>query len=332
MTAQETGPEASVGFGRRQFAGSALALGVAGAVGTMTLSAVQAPAAMAAEPLPLDPAAIFPNLAKRTTPAWHLARRAALCPTAAIAAEISRRTPVKWLEWQLQPANIPDATVEGLIAKWYPVTTLSSGAQVMSWTNNRPWESAPAMVRATVLRQVFGNRVLLETMTEFWSDMIYVAALGKAESFIGHFNEYVLRRHALGKFSDMLLAAVRHPAVLAYLDNNVNSKDNPNENLGRELLELHTVGVGNYTETDVRQCTLLLTGHSYDWPTLTYRYNSYDHYVGPLKVMGFSAANSDPTAGPVQLKYFTDYLARHPATARPSPTAWSSRSMWPRAW
>lgn len=283
----------------------------AGALALLALGTASPAPARAAEN-----SGIFPNLPARTTPEWHLARRAALCPTSDLAATIKRRTLAGWVEWQLRPQDIPDTQVETLISRWYPVVTLPTGQEVRAWTNQRPWEAAPALIRATVLRQVFGQRHLLESMTEFWSDLLYVAALGKSESYVAHYNETVLRKHALGRFSEMLLAALRHPALIAYLDNNVNTKTSPNENLGRELLELHTVGVGNYTETDVRDCSRLLTGHSLDWNTLSYRYNSWAHYVGPLKIMGFNAVNSDPSAGYSQLLHFSNYLARHPATAK----------------
>ena len=60
-----------------------------------------------------------------------------------------------------------------------------------------------------------------------------------------------IRKHALGRFDEMLRASTTHPAMLIYLDAGESTKDHPNENLGRELLELHTVGVGNYNEKDV---------------------------------------------------------------------------------
>lgn len=65
------------------------------------------------------------------------------------------------------------------------------------------------------LRHVFGQRHLLESMTEFWSDQVFGSIAGKAESYVADFNETVLRKHALGKFSDLLAAAVKHPALLA---------------------------------------------------------------------------------------------------------------------
>jgi len=71
----------------------------------------------------------------------------------------------------------------------------------------------------------------------------------------------VIRANALGNFGTMLAASAFHPAMLRYLNNADSTKDNPNENYARELMELHTVGVnGGYTETDVKHAALLLTG------------------------------------------------------------------------
>ena len=119
-------------------------------------------------------------------------------------------------------------------------------------------------------------------MVDTMGDHLYVAAEGKVEDLVAWYDWAVLRKYALGKFSQMLYAAMRHPAMLVFLDNQLNSRDNPNENLGRELLELHTVGVGNYDETDVRQSALILTGHGYNWEKRAYHYEPSEHFTGPV--------------------------------------------------
>lgn len=70
----------------------------------------------------------------------------------------------------------------------------------------------------------------------------------------------LFRRYALGNFGDLLRAVLRDPAMLEYLDNNQNKKDKPNENLARELMELFTLGVGNYSEDDIKEAARALTG------------------------------------------------------------------------
>jgi len=114
----------------------------------------------------------------------------------------------------------------------------------------------------------------------------------------------------------MLVAAITHPAMGISLDNASSTKRAPNENLGRELLELHTVGRGNYTEDDVKNSARILTGYRVDrWKTWNARYDTASHWTGPVTVMGFTHANAAADGRPVAEAYLT-YLAHQPATAR----------------
>lgn len=287
----------------------------AGAVlaGAVALSAASAPAAQA-----LSDTSVFPGLRGTSSPAWHLARRASFSSTADLAAQIRAMGSRAWIEKQLNPDAIADTRVEAMIAKHFPAAAFTSGPQVMAFTNSRPWETAPTAQKIVMLRQQFSERHLKQMMVEFASDQVYVSVLGRGDSFALLYGEQVLQKHAMGKFSDFLKAAIRHPAVLVNLDNHRSTKANPNENLGRELLELHTTGAGNYTEAHVRSSALALTGHGVDWATLEYRYTPSNHHVGPVQVMGWSHPNSsaDPAAASAMLDSYLDYLARHPATAR----------------
>jgi uncharacterized protein (DUF1800 family) len=114
----------------------------------------------------------------------------------------------------------------------------------------------------------------------------------------------------------MLNAAARHPAMLRVLDNADSRKKAPNENYGRELLELHTVGAGAYTEADVTMSALALTGLSVDSESGLYSYKPQRRYVGALKVMGWSHANTSPEGGDAVATSYLTYLATHPATAK----------------
>ena len=105
--------------------------------------------------------------------------------------------------------------------------------------------------RWVLMRRMTSKRQLLEVMTEFWENHLHVAAVRRRA--VQHRVDYgnTIRKHALGRFDEMLLATTTHPAMLIYLDAAESTKEHPNENLGRELLELHTVGAGNYSEKDV---------------------------------------------------------------------------------
>ena len=129
------------------------------------------------------------------------------------------------------------------------------------------------------------------------------------------YDRTVIRPYALGRFSDMLVASATHPAMLTYLNNADSTKDHPNENYGRELLELHTVGIeAGYTERDVLDSARIMTGWGVDDQTGLAVYRPEDHWTGPVRVLGFSHPNSDPDGRAVVTAYLR-YLAAHPATA-----------------
>ncbi len=314
-TAPRPVAEERVGTSRRA------ALGLAAAGGLAVSAVGQAAQAFAAAPVrPLSPVlpATISDLAAgldlQSTRAWHLARRVCPAPTAGIVAGIEDRGYTAWIDRQLNWKKIKDTKANKLIDKYLSYAT-RTGMGVYKASHKQPWKAGKAMSISRTIRQVFTKRYLYESMVDTMADHLYISADGKASEFVAWFDWAVLRKYALGKYSTMLYKAIRHPAMLLYLDNHVNSADNPNENLGRELLELHTVGVGNYDETDVRQSALMLTGHSFDWGKRVYKYNGSAHYSGAITVMGFSHPNATAADGPAALKDYLSYLAHHEATA-----------------
>ena len=113
-----------------------------------------------------------------------------------------------------------------------------------------------------VLRALYSPAQLQEQMTWFWMNHFNVSTRkGEARLWIGDYEEQAIRPHALGSFRSLLQASMRHPAMLLYLDNASNAKGHINENYARELLELHTMGVGSgYTQADVQAMAHVLTG------------------------------------------------------------------------
>jgi uncharacterized protein (DUF1800 family) len=112
----------------------------------------------------------------------------------------------------------------------------------------------------------------------------------------------------------MLIASSKNPAMLQYLNLAQSSKTQVNENYGRELLELHTVGVGNYSENDVTNSAKILTGRTLD-SSYNYVYNPATHWTGAITVMGFSAPNATTAGGEAAGDAYLTYLASHPMTA-----------------
>jgi uncharacterized protein (DUF1800 family) len=116
----------------------------------------------------------------------------------------------------------------------------------------------------------------------------------------------IFREHGRGSFAKLLKAVVHDPALLIWLDAPANRKGAPNENLGRELMELFTLGVGNYTETDVKEAARALTGWKVGLGA--FRYSAADHDDGEKTILG--------KKGRWKGDDLVRFLLGHPATAR----------------
>ena len=221
-----------------------------------------------------------------------------------------------WFDQQLEPARIADAYVDGLGA-WWP--SLRRGAQEL-WQRQEAeveggWEVMEDYRRWLLMRRIHTNRPVAEMLTEFWMNHFNVPANGDA-AFTHRFSyDQTIRSRALGRFDDLLFHVITHPAMGIYLDNATSSAAHPNENLGRELLELHTVGRGTYDEADVKDSARILTGWQVDmWRTWVAAYKPAKHATGRVNVIGFSDPNVALDGRELTRRYLT-YLAHHPATA-----------------
>lgn len=110
------------------------------------------------------------------------------------------------------------------------------------------------------LRMAMTNRPLQEKLTLFWHDHFAVSASKTEDGCMMLDYMQTLRRHANGNFRTLLGAVAREPAMLHFLDLGMSTKVRPNENFARELMELFTLGIGNYTEADVQHGARALTG------------------------------------------------------------------------
>jgi uncharacterized protein (DUF1800 family) len=134
--------------------------------------------------------------------------------------------------------------------------------------NDRGNKLAYEAIRRHLLRAVYSDSQLREQMVWFWLNHFSVYQQ-KADLrwLIGDYEETAIRPHALGHFKDLVMATLEHPAMLQYLDNSQNAAGHVNENYARELMELHTLGVGSgYTQQDVQQLALVLTGAGVSTP------------------------------------------------------------------
>jgi uncharacterized protein (DUF1800 family) len=120
--------------------------------------------------------------------------------------------------------------------------------------------------RRHVLRAIYARDQLREQLVWFWMNHFSVfAQKANVRWTVADYEERAVRPHVLGRFRDLVLATLTHPAMLQYLDNAQNAKGHLNENYARELLELHTLGVdGGYTQKDVEELARVLTGTGVD--------------------------------------------------------------------
>jgi len=228
-------------------------------------------------------------------------------------------SPEAWLEAQLAPASVSEAAKIADIDSWFSDLdrTPAEKAATNAGTGKKAWQYGHDFGNWSILHRIYSERSVLETMTEFWSNLLHIPVGHDRAWVYRHDYDATIRSHALGTYEDLLVACSLHPAMRAYLDNWKSVKNKPNENQGRELLELHTVGrSAGYTEAMVKASAVLLSGYTIDWgKTYEARYDTNAHTTGAVEVLGFSHPNADANGQAATVAYLK-YLANHPATAR----------------
>jgi uncharacterized protein (DUF1800 family) len=183
---------------------------------------------------------------------------------------------------------------------------------------------------ASILRALYSPDQLRERMAWFWFNHFNVHQYkANLRVLVGDYERNAIRRHALGRFSDLLMATLRHPAMLRFLDNADNAAGRINENYAREIMELHTMGVGSgYTQKDVQELARILTGAGIDvrpetpklqpeWQPLLVRdgafeFNPARHDFGEKVLLGTTIKGS----GFAEIEQVVTMLSAHPATAQ----------------
>jgi len=128
-------------------------------------------------------------------------------------------------------------------------------------------------------RMAYGQYPLQEKLTFFWSGHFTTSARDeRAASLMWQQNE-TLRQNCAGNFRTFVKQISRDPAMLDFLNNQQNRKAHPNENYARELMELFTLGIGNYTENDIKESARAFTGWAHDGDDFIFR--KFDHDYGP---------------------------------------------------
>lgn len=155
-------------------------------------------------------------------------------------------------------------------------------------------------------RMTYTKRPLEEKMTLFWHGHFATSNKKVAQSYAMYLQNVLFRQGALGDFHALLYNVSKDPAMILWLDNQQNRKGKPNENYAREIMELFTLGIGNYTEHDVKEAARAFTG----WQTAAgaFKFNKGLHDGGAKTVLGTSGAlNGDDVVR---------ILVAQPATAK----------------
>ena len=223
-----------------------------------------------------------------------------------------------WFDRQLSPGDLPDGAADQLWS-WFPSLALAPRQRWQLDKSGRldDLQMAQDLASWVMLRRLMSKRQVEEAMVDFWSNLLHVPSPSPKAWVYRVEYQKTLRRHALGRFDDLLRSATRHPAMGLYLDNVDSTVGALNENLGRELLECHTVGLeGGYSESEVVDSARILTGLHVDvGNTWTASYVPANHWVGRVRVMGFASPNGHRD-GRAVLESYLSYLAHRPSTAR----------------
>jgi uncharacterized protein (DUF1800 family) len=199
-------------------------------------------------------------------------------------AEYRRLGREKFLDEQLRPAEVslpapiaaqiagldvtqanPLRSIAGVNAQYKVINAMPDGPdkeQARKVINDEGNKLAYQAIRRGLLRAVYSPAQLQEEMTWFWLNHFSVFQYkANLRWLVGDYEERAIRPHVFGHFRDLVMATLEHPAMLQYLDNNQNAAGHINENYARELLELHTLGVGGgYSQQDVQELARVLTG------------------------------------------------------------------------
>ncbi|MEM7125423.1 MAG: DUF1800 domain-containing protein [Chloroflexota bacterium] len=216
------------------------------------------------------------------------------------------------LEEQLAYEQIDDSATNKLIQRNAAILSLDRHA--IHRMDDSEWRSHFALIKGMVLRAVHSQRQLFERMVEFWTDHFNIPSEEHAADLV-LFQREAIRKHAMGNFRDLLIATAKQPAMLTYLDNFVNYKDEPNENYARELMELHSMGVdGGYSEQDVKEVARAFTGWTiHDKVSSGFYFNPEIHDEESKTVLGHNLPSG---RGIEDGLHVLAILANHPATAR----------------
>ncbi|HEY7330809.1 MAG TPA: DUF1800 domain-containing protein [Gemmataceae bacterium] len=205
--------------------------------------------------------------------AAHLYRRAAFGPSRAELLEAERLGFERTLDLLMQGRLQGEEQREATLTDIGRVAAADNDEQLRAW-----W----------VYCMLNSGHPVREKLTLFWHNHFATSIVKVQNAPLMFRQNCLLRRHALGKFGPFLQAVSKDGAMLVWLDSNSNVKGKPNENYARELMELFSLGVSNYTEKDIREGARAFTGWHTDGEG--YRFKADSHDYGPKTILGQTGA------------------------------------------
>lgn len=264
----------------------------------------------------LPPPLRAPAAVETRDPIHRLLNRIGFGPTPGQIEQVRKIGVQAYIERQLRAEKILDAPSEGRLFNY--VTLDKTGPELIALTK-KPDEIRQELVGATVLRATYSEAHLGEVMINFWTDHFNIYHRKDLCAVLKTIDDReVIRKYYLGRFRDLLGASAHSAAMLFYLDNSKSHRANANENYAREIMELHTLGVGNYTEDDVKAVARAFTGWTFVDRLTSPTFGSFAYAPGlhddtEKVILGqiFPAGR-----GIDEGERVLDILAAHPATAK----------------
>lgn len=255
---------------------------------------------------PLSPAASAASSAlPPVSPEVHLLNRATFGPTPELLAEVRAMGIEAWVDQQLEPDEIEDGACETLVNHVLLAPTGTYAADMR-----------------LLVRAMHSKRQLAWRMTYFLNNH-YCTYRGKTQPVSECTEDETFRKLCFATFRETLVASAQSPAMIDFLDSQTNLATSPNENYAREVMELHTIGVGNFTEADVAAIARVFTG----WSRVNFVRNSVTessyfsfrstvHDSGAKTTsLGWSTPGFTGANGVNEGLSFLDFLAAHRLTA-----------------
>jgi uncharacterized protein (DUF1800 family) len=259
--------------------------------------------------------------------AEHLLNRLAYGPRPGDVEALEQSGPdgaAQWIERQLNPGEISDEPVDRKLHHLKTLHAYLKSPKGFPYSTEISQALRDDLSSQRLILAAESDKQLQEMLVDFWLNHFALSVGYRDLVYHIPFLERDIRSQVFGSFEDLLSCVARSPAMLSYFDNHVNTAEKRehglnetygNENYGREVMELHTLGVdGGYTEQDVREAARIFTGWMVEGagPSGKFVFHADRHDSGKKEVLQH---HFDGTGGQKECEQFLHILAHHPSTA-----------------